>query len=334
MPGRRLTQVAAVVLVLGLAGCMFEQIGRYQDRSRFKQIGRSVNIGGRTLNLSCVGQGSPTVVFDTYGHQSGYSWVAVQAAVAKYTRACWYDRAGYGWSELGPSPRTFQSVASDLHALLQEAGIPSPIVLVGAGDAASHIRVYSGSYPTEVGGIVMLDGNDVDDPALQIPDSEKGGFQRLFGTWAPGARRTLCWTQPLLGAAGILRLASLFGKPRKTNSFGLTPEQHAELDYLSDNGTTLQATEVCAREESMRQVRAAGGLRSVPLVVIVSKTGRHGSTSQDLTEAEEKNRVGKVPNALIGLSTNGRVVLIEGGLQPEAIVRSILDVLQTDQGSK
>ena len=85
----------------------------------------------------------------------------------------------------------------------------------------------------------------------------------------------------------------------------------------------------------MRQVRAAGGLRSVPLVVIVSNTDRSGSTSQDLTEvAEEKNRVDKVPNALAGLSTNGRVVLIEGDLKSEAIVRSILDVLRTDKGSK
>jgi hypothetical protein len=335
MPGRRLKQVVAVVVILGLAGSVFEQIGRYRDRSRFKQIGSSVNIGGRTLNLSCLGQGSPTVVFDTYGHQSGYSWVAVQSAVAKYTRACWYDRAGYGWSELGSSPRTFQSVASDLHALLREAGIPSPIVLVGSGDAVSHIRVYSGSYPTEVGGIVMLDANDVDDPTLEIPDSEKGGFQRHFGTWAPGARRAACWARPFLGRVGIIRFANLFGKPRSTNSFGLTPEQQAELDHLSDNATTQQATELCAREESMRQVRAAGGLRSVPLVVIVSNTGRPGSTHQDLNEvAEEKNRIDKVPNALAGLSTNGCVVLIEGDLKSEAIVRSILDVLRTDKGSK
>jgi hypothetical protein len=111
MPGRRLKQVAAVVVILGLVGSVFEQIGRYQDRRRFKQIGMSVNIGGRTLNLSCLGQGSPTVVFDTYGHQSGYSWVAVQSAVAKYTRACWFDRAGYGWSELGHRHGPFNPLA-------------------------------------------------------------------------------------------------------------------------------------------------------------------------------------------------------------------------------
>jgi hypothetical protein len=181
----------------------------------------------------------------------------------------------------------------------------------------------------------MLDANDVDDSSQQIPDSEKGGFQRRFGTWASRARRAACWARPFLGRVGILRIANLFGKPRRTNSFGLTPEQQAELDHLSDNATTQQATEACAREESMRQVRAAGGLRSIPLTVIVSNAGRYRSSSQDLTKtAEEKNRVDKVPNALASLSADGRVVPIEGDLKPEAIVRSILDVLRTDQDSK
>ena len=93
--------VAAVV-----AGVTYEQVGRRQDRMRYPQIGRSVDIGGRTLNVYCLGEGSPTVIFDSGGHTAGYEWIAVQPQVAKFTRACWYDRASYGWSDPGPLPRT------------------------------------------------------------------------------------------------------------------------------------------------------------------------------------------------------------------------------------
>ncbi|HYK88878.1 MAG TPA: transposase [Acidobacteriota bacterium] len=218
LSANRLKRVGLTLALIGLLGVAYEEFGRHRDRRRYDEIGTSVNVGGRTLNISCLGQGSPTVVFDNYGHQSGYSWLAVQREVAKYTRACWYDRAGYGWSELGSSPRTFQSVASDLHALLRESGIHSPVVLVGAGDAASHIRVYHGSFPTEIGGIVLLDANDVDDPKIEIPDSEKGGFQRYFGTWASYARKAAC----LLVAIGSDR--SRFGSSLEVAEYaGIAP---------------------------------------------------------------------------------------------------------------
>lgn len=331
----RLKRIGLALALIGALGVAFEEIGRYRDRHRHEQIGNSVNVGGRTLNISCLGQGNPTVVFDTYGHQSGYSWIVVQREVAKYTRACWYDRAGYGWSELGPSPRTFQSVASDLHKLLRESGIAFPILLVGAGDAASHIRVYYANHRTEVGGIVMLDANDVDDPKLELPDSEKGGFQSYFGTWASGARNAACWLRPFLGRVGIIRLANLFGKPRSTNSFGLTADEQAELDDLSDNATTQQASEACARHESMKQVQAAGSLGSVPLVVVVSNAGRPVGDSQVSTEAAwNKDCIETVPKTLAGLSTRGRVVLVDGELKTDAIVRAVLDVLRAEQGSE
>lgn len=329
-----LKRLALALALIGVSGVTFEEIGRYRDRRRHEQIGKSVNVGGRTMNISCLGQGIPTVVFDTYGHQSGYSWIAVQSEVAKYTRACWYDRAGYGWSELGPAPRTFQSIASDLHILLREAGVPSPIVLVGAGDAASHIRVYHSSYPTEVAGVVMLDANDVDDPNLEIPDLEKGLFQRYFGSRAARVRGVVCWTRPFVSRLGVIRFANLFAKSRRTNSFGLTAEQQVELDDLSDTTTTQEASELCDRKESMAEVRAAGGMGSVPLVVIVSNAGRRMGDPQDATEvAWNKNRISRVPNTLAGLSTRGRVVLIDGELKVEAIVHSILDVVRADQVS-
>lgn len=328
MRRRRLKRLAAVVVVLGLSGAVFEQIGRYRDRNRFEQIGRSVSIGGRTLNIFCSGRGGPVVVFDTYGHQSGYAWSSVQREVAKHTRACWYDRAGYGWSEPGPLPRTFQAVASDLHTLLGEAKVEPPFVLVGAGDSASHIRVYHGSYPSEVAGAVFVNANDLDDPSVEIPDSAKGGFARVFGSWAVRARRMGCWVRPPLGRLGLTRFAGLLGKPRGTVSLGLTAEQQARLNDMSDNATAQQSSEACAREESMQQVRAAGDLGDVPLVVLASGAGQTVADSHDRVEADwKKYRIDQVPRALSSLSTRGRVVLIDGELTKDTVVRVILDVL-------
>jgi hypothetical protein len=86
MPRRRLNQIAVAAVILCFSGAVVEQIGRYRDRTRFEQIGKSVSIGRRTLNIFCSGQGAPVVIFDTYGHQSGYAWSSVQREVAKHTQ--------------------------------------------------------------------------------------------------------------------------------------------------------------------------------------------------------------------------------------------------------
>jgi hypothetical protein len=307
----------------------FEQTGRLQDRNRNRQIGRSVNIGGRTLNIYCSGAGSPAVVFDTFGHMSGYSWNAVQREVARFTRACWYDRAYYGWSDPAPaSPRTFRSVASDLHALLHAAAISPPYVLVGGGDAALHIRVYHGMYPNEVAGVVMENANDVDDPNVEIPETAKGPWAKHFGSFAPRVRGAACVFFPILGRTGVARLASGSQNPRPTGSFDLTPEQQSELDFLSDNPTAQQGSELCDREESMQQVRAAGNLGSIPLVVLAS-TDRAPAAPSAPGSAEaiwDRHQVEQVQPGLARLSSRGRLVLLHGDVTASSIVFAIRDV--------
>jgi hypothetical protein len=85
---RRVKSLAALMFLV-IFGAVCEQVGRRHDHTRFPQVGRSVDIGGRTLNIYCSGNGSPTVVFDTFSHEAGYQWLAVQAAIATFTRACW-----------------------------------------------------------------------------------------------------------------------------------------------------------------------------------------------------------------------------------------------------
>ena len=82
--------MAALALVVTVAigvGMGYEQVERRRDRERFPRIGRGVDIGGRTLNIYCSGEGSPAVVLESDALTPGYSWVFIQREIAKVTRA-------------------------------------------------------------------------------------------------------------------------------------------------------------------------------------------------------------------------------------------------------
>ena len=81
----------------------------------------------------------------------------MQPAVAAFTTACAYDRAGFGWSDAGPMPRTAGRIADELHALLGAANIAPPYVLVGHSFGGLSIRAYATSHPEDVAGLVFVD---------------------------------------------------------------------------------------------------------------------------------------------------------------------------------
>ena len=81
----------------------------------------------------------------------------MQPAVAAFTTACIYDRAGFGWSDAGPLPRTAGRIADELHALLNAADIAPPFVLVGHSFGALSVRAYAARHPGDVAGLVFVD---------------------------------------------------------------------------------------------------------------------------------------------------------------------------------
>ena len=64
---RRILYVFLTLLVLALlGGFTYEQVGRARDASQLPpRVGQAVDMGGRTLNLYCSGQGTPTVILET-----------------------------------------------------------------------------------------------------------------------------------------------------------------------------------------------------------------------------------------------------------------------------
>jgi pimeloyl-ACP methyl ester carboxylesterase len=132
---------------------------------------------GAKLNVTCLGTGSPTVVFDSGWSDWAPAWAVVQPRIAKFTRACSYDRAGSGFSKPGPMPRTTERIATELHTALRSGAIAGPYVLVGSAFGGDHARAFADLFPGDVAGLVMVDADasDVDTPENRA-DDDKGGI--------------------------------------------------------------------------------------------------------------------------------------------------------------
>jgi pimeloyl-ACP methyl ester carboxylesterase len=86
----------------------------------------------------------------------------VHPEIAKWTRACTYDRAGTGFSDPGPMPRTSVHIAEELRTALHHAGIGGPYILVGSAFGGDNVRAFADLYMNEVAGLVLVDADSDD----------------------------------------------------------------------------------------------------------------------------------------------------------------------------
>lgn len=121
--------------------------------------GRLVDVGTHRLHLYCIGHGSPTVVMDAGLGGSALEWMAVQQRLAPQTRACTYDRAGYGWSERSHEPRTSLQNARELRTLLKRADIKPPYVMAGHSYGGYDAQLFASIFPRLVAGLVLVDSS-------------------------------------------------------------------------------------------------------------------------------------------------------------------------------
>ena len=141
----------------------------------YARPGQLVDAGGFRLNLYCMGSGSPTVVFDSGWGDWAPAWSKVQPEIAKWTRACSYDRAGTGFSDPGPMPRTSVRIAEELHTALHHAGIGGPYILVGPAFGGDNVRTFADLYMDEVAGLVLDDADPTDVEPKSMREEEHRG---------------------------------------------------------------------------------------------------------------------------------------------------------------
>lgn len=223
---------------------------------RYPAPGQMVDVGGYKMHLYCVGQGSPTVILAAGLDDFSIGWSLVQPEVAKTTRVCSYDRAGLGWSESSPEPRTSENMVKELHTLLINANVDSSYVLVGHSFGGALVRLYAQGYPDEVKGMILVDSTP-DDLFNRVPVWRNAIEQkiRMFRILAS------------LNSLGFLALA-----PEKIPNYGLP------ADALDQYRAILVATpffqtginENVAFEENLAGVRLGhrSSFEKMPVVVL------------------------------------------------------------------
>jgi len=151
--------------------------------------GQLVDVGGHRLYIECTGSGGPTVVLQAGLGASSSSWGFIAPAVAASTTVCAYDRAGHGRSDEAAAPQDGIALATDLHTLLERAGVAGPYVLVGHSSGGPYVRVFAARYPDQVAGMVLLDAQPADAFTALPTYPATYTTLRLLGTLSPTLAR-------------------------------------------------------------------------------------------------------------------------------------------------
>lgn len=248
---RTLLALGALVVIAACAGAVYQWWATRRDLSATPMPGRLVDVGGHRLHVWCVGEGTPPVILESGLGGWSVDWGHVQPNVAMFTRVCSYDRAGMGYSEPGPTPRTTQQIAGELAQLLDRSGMRGPVVLVGASFGGLAARFFASANVDRVAGLVLVDASHEDQ-------------QRNSPRIAPFV--------PFLSSIGAFRLIDM--------SLGLPPASLAPSvrDFAQATKFRTAAYHAAADEmvhirESGEEVRATRRKLTVPVIVVTAGRG-------------------------------------------------------------
>lgn len=162
-----LAGVATSLVVAGLVAVAQPTGAAAVTEPSSADVGGLFDVGGHRLYLRCTGRGRPTVVMDARLGASSRTWHAVEPTIARSARVCVYDRAGVGRSNPAPAPRTSQTVVDELRALLAQAEVPGPYVLVGHSLGGLHKQLLARQDGgRSVAGVVFVDATPAGFPAV------------------------------------------------------------------------------------------------------------------------------------------------------------------------
>jgi pimeloyl-ACP methyl ester carboxylesterase len=286
--------VIATLLVFAVGGAI-ATVSAANGLGASAQTGRMIDVSGRRLYIECSGTGSPVVVLQSGLLESSAYWGRIAPAVAASTTVCAYDRASHGRSDEAGSQDGI-ALATDLHTLLERAGVPGPYVLVGHSSGGPYVRVFAARYPDQIAGMVLLDAQPAD-AFSALPD-----YPAFYQNY-----RRVATLSPSLARIGLL--GPILGLP---------------ADQSTPAAARGARDEVFALPAALQQALAFTSLGDRPLIVVTAGSGQQTGwlEAQDRLPGLSTNSSHRVLPAATHTS-------IISGVDAEASSQAILDVVSS-----
>ena len=281
------------------------------------------------MHLLSLGHGDRTVVLEAGLGGWSLDMRPLQTELARTTRVCTYDRAGYGWSDPGQAPRTGMQIVAELEALLEAAGQPGPYILAGHSFGGLTMLMFAEAHPDDVAGVVLI-------------DSSHPGQQEAFD------RVPAMVTEQATELAELEALAARIEKGLVDGSeaMAMAPDflppdlQHQWATLIGrTSGIRTAMAELDAWSQTAAHVGGPGSLGDIPLTVLARGLGIASEVAFFAEHPEDARRVDAIWRRFqedhLTRSSNARLVIAENsghyihGSEPELVIDAIRALMET-----
>jgi pimeloyl-ACP methyl ester carboxylesterase len=331
------TIVVASILALQCAAAAEPPAAKAPDSvlAAYAKPGELVDIGGRKLDLRCSGSGTPVVMLEAGAMSDSLTWHLVQPLVAKSTKVCSYDRAGYGFSDGGPLPRDVDADAADLQALIDAAGIPKPAIFVGHSLGTNIVRRFADKHAHEIAGIVL-----VDPPPQHTSEFSADWVQADHA----GAEQRIAFASACAKAAGEGKLGKSEGPlaqcirapdPGYPDALNAAIRAQKEKAPFWHTLISEMQANIALFEQPLPASESHG---SIPLIVLSSSDPFDGAPAEGKQAMEAARE--KTQRAIAKTSTRGELIPVPQSShdiqldQPQAVASAIEDVVATVRAAR
>ena len=310
------------------------EISPYLTPQRLVRVGE-----GRTINLICLGSGSPTVILTAGLGSWSVVWRSVQPSLARSTRVCAWDPAGFGFSSPSSEPQDAVHLTEDLEQTLKAAHVDGPYLMVGHSAGAFVTLRFADRHPKSVVGMVLVD------PAILEQDAVMKRVAPKFALFVDGARSAQVKSLRHC-AAGLQSGALKHGTP-EFDECTAAPRMPAAFSALETSLSRLNAnparmlTQASSLDNFLESQREAINPQrrygDMPLIVLTA--GRRDPPPDASADVREQvplfyREARRAHEAYAALSTLGHDQLIPGSghnipaEKPEVVLAAINRVLR------